>query len=161
MFTICFSLHKRRYWGDARDTQRERKAKITPVVGVRCLSSTNTSTTNEERTSVKNWRDHKLEFQSKVVSNYLWQFVNRFLANSFPSREELPTNRALARQMLSKTVEDMIATKKWFTNSRSFTSPRKKSKSVMYVAVEKMATITKTSAYYDLTYCLLTVFVVS
>ena len=143
MFIICFSLHKRRYWGDARDTQRERKAKITPVVGVRCLSSTNTSTTNEERTSVKNWRDHKLEFQSKVFNNYLWQFVNRFLANSFPRREELPTNRALARQMLSKTVEDIIATKKWFTNSRSLTSPRKKSKSVMYVAVEKMATITK------------------
>jgi len=106
MFTICFSLHKRRFWGDARDMRRERKAKITPVVIVRCLSSTKTSTTNDERSSVKNWEDHTLDFQSKVVKNYLWQLVNRFLANSFPSREELSTNRALARQMMSKTVED-------------------------------------------------------
>ena len=80
---------------------REKNVKITPVVTVRCLSSTNTSITNES-SSVKNCEDPTLKFQSKVVNNYLWQVVNRYLANSFPSHEELQT----------KTAEDIIARKK-------------------------------------------------
>lgn len=31
MFTICFSLHKKRYRGDALDMQGERKVELTPV----------------------------------------------------------------------------------------------------------------------------------